>query len=939
MKKTTLLFISVFALSTMNAQSGKDDGETVVIPCSEFHITRPLTEIFAENPVDENKIYNKKESEDRDNRKPQKFRKTVEKDGQEYGNDPSSIQNTMGDVSPNRAPLTSWAGQAASGFRPMDPSGAVSATQYVQMINSTTFKVYNKSTGASVLTGTFGNLWSPATANDGDPIVMYDKAADRWFMSQFGQSGNKIYIAISQTNNAAGAYYTYTFTSPSFPDYLKFSVWQDGYYMTSNQSSQNVFCFERAKMLVGNAAARSIYKSFSPPKSGFFVPLPGDAADGVLPPAGTPCPIFSYSDNGWGGSFTDAINIYKMAVDWTPATPTATITSAGSLPTTAFDASYSNTWDDIPQPGTTQKLDGIGGVCMYRAQWKTWSGYNTVVLNWAVKISGSQRSIKWCELRQDQTSGTWSIYQQGIYTPDAATRWMGGIAMDNNGAIALAYMKSDATSIYPGLYYTGRRPCDPLGTLPVTESVAIAGSGSQPASASNRDGDYAQMVLDPDGLTFWHTSEYMGAGGVAKTQIFSFQLPLCANAAAVSILETTGPNPICSPQSVTFTATPTNGGTAPSYQWQVNGSNVGTNSPTYTTSTLTNGAVVTCILTSNLPGVTGNPATSNAITMVVGSTPATPAPSSNSPVCTGSTITLTTTAVSGATYAWVGPGTYTSAVQNPTRPTATNAMAGTYSLTVTVGGCTSLAGTTNVVVNPKPATPTATSNTPVCAGSTINLTAPTVASATYSWTGPSSFTSNLQNPTRPSATAAMAGSYSVTVTVNGCTSAIGTTPVVINPAPATPTITQTGAVFTSSSATGNQWYFNGVIIPGATGQSYTVTQNGSYTVVVTVSGCSATSAPKVISNVGIEQLSNLYNFTVFPNPSDGNFNVSFNVPSKGNYKLELINALGQLIYQEALTDFVGQYSKQLNIQEYGKGIYTISLMNSKNETVKKVVVY
>jgi hypothetical protein len=127
-----------------------------------------------------------------------------------------------------------WAGQTASGFRPYDPSGAVGPNHYVQMINSTTFKVYNKTTGAVTLTATLGNLWSPATANAGDPIVMYDKAADRWFLAQFGSGNNNIYIAISTTPDPTGSYYTYTFTSPQFPDYLKFGVWHDGYYMTSN---------------------------------------------------------------------------------------------------------------------------------------------------------------------------------------------------------------------------------------------------------------------------------------------------------------------------------------------------------------------------------------------------------------------------------------------------------------------------------------------------------------------------------------------------------------------------------------------------------------------------------------------------------------------------------------------------------------------------------
>jgi len=661
------ILLSILSLCTLVQSYGQENNTTGIIVASQFGVTRPLREIFAENPVDENKIYQEKESKDRLHREAAKFPLSVEQDAA-YGNDPKTLQNKMGDV-PGQPTRANWAGQTASGFRPYDPSGAVGPNHYVQMINSTTFKVYNKSTGAVTLTATLGNLWSPATANAGDPIVMYDKAADRWFLAQFGSSTDKkIFIAISTTNDPTGSYYTYTYVSPQFPDYLKFSVWQDGYYMTSNQSTQKVFCFERTAMLAGTPGARSIYVNYTPPKSGFFVPLPGDAADGVLPPAGTPCPIFSYSDNGWGASYFDRVNIYNMTVNWTPATPTASIALAANISTAAFDASYNSSWNDVSQPGTTQKLDGIGGVCMYRAQWKTWSGYNTIVLNWAVKISSTQRSIKWCELRQNQSTGVWTMYQEGIYTPDANTRWMGSIAMDNNGSIGLSYLKSNSTSIYPGLYYTGRRTCDPLGTLPVTETVAIAGTGSQTGGV-NRVGDYAHTSLDPDGVTFWSTSEYMGGttgASAARTRVFSYQITPCTTTttASVSIALTAGTEPSCAGVSRTYTATPTNGGTAPTYQWKVNGTNVGTNSPTYITTTLTNAQVVTCVMTSNLAGVTGSPATSNSLTATINAVSA-PAISiaittGSNPSCAGASKTFTATPTNGGTtpaYQWKVNGT------------------------------------------------------------------------------------------------------------------------------------------------------------------------------------------------------------------------------------------------------------------------------------------
>lgn len=653
------ILVSVLAICSFG-QLFAQNNTTGVITSSEFHITRPLSEIFKENPVDENKVYQEKESSDRQHRVPAEFPFTVA-DGAQYGNDDKTIQSRMGDV-PAQPTRANVAGQTATGFRPFDPSGAVGPNHYIQMINSTTFKVYDKSTMTVLLTATLGNLWSPATGNSGDPIVMYDKAADRWFLAQFGTSTDKkIYIAVSTTSDPTGSYYTYTYVSPLFPDYLKFSVWSNGYYMTSNQSQQRVFSFERDAMLAGTPGARALYVNYSPPKAGFFVPLPGDAADGVLPAPGTPCPIFSYSDNGWGTGYSDAVNIYNMAVTW-GTTPTASITLAANVATAAFDASYNAQWNDVSQPGTTQKLDGIGGVCMYRAQWKSWSGYNTIVLNWAVKINTTTRSIKWVELRQNQSTGVWSMYQEGIYAPDADTRWMGSMAMDNNGSIGISYIKSNASSVYPGLFYTGRRTCDALGTMPVTEALVIAGTGSQ--TGMNRVGDYSQTVLDPDGVTFWSTSEYMGGAtgsSAARTRIFSYQITPCVvnTTAGVSIALTGGANPTCTGSSVTFTATPTNGGTAPVYQWLVDGVNVGTNASTYSTSSLTSGQVVTCVMTSNLPGVTGNPATSNAITITVNSA-VTPAvsialTSGTNPTTSGSSVTFTATPANGGStpsYQW-----------------------------------------------------------------------------------------------------------------------------------------------------------------------------------------------------------------------------------------------------------------------------------------------
>ncbi|GAB3915521.1 hypothetical protein GCM10028826_30750 [Mucilaginibacter boryungensis] len=199
------------------------------------------------------------------------------------------------------------------------------------------------------------------------------------------------------------------------------------------------------------------------------------------------------------------------------------------------------------------------------------------------------------------------------------------------------------------------------------------------------------------------------------------------------------------------------------------------------------------------PYYNGCPGTPADYIITINPKPSTPSASSNSPVCENSVLNLTTPAVSGASYAWIGPNGFTSNAQNPTINNATLAAGGTYSLLVTVNGCTSNVGSVNVVVVPTPAAPKASSNSPLCSGSTLILNANNIAGATYSWTGPNGFTSNVQNPTISNVTAAAGGVYSVTATVNGCTSIAGTTTVIVNTIPGAPTTTSNTPVCEGST--------------------------------------------------------------------------------------------------------------------------------------------
>ena len=173
----------------------------------------------------------------------------------QFENEPDGALQTSTASRVLKTPILSVNGQSGSGVPP-DPSGAVGTDRYVQAVN-TAYRVYLKTTGQSV--GAAHNLsflW-PGSQDAGDPIVLYDRHADRWFISQFNFSPNRILLAISETNNPAGSYYVYEFSFSSFPDYPKYSVWWDGYYMTSN-SSKTAVVFEREQMLAGNPDARMV---------------------------------------------------------------------------------------------------------------------------------------------------------------------------------------------------------------------------------------------------------------------------------------------------------------------------------------------------------------------------------------------------------------------------------------------------------------------------------------------------------------------------------------------------------------------------------------------------------------------------------------------------------------------------------------------------------
>ena len=252
--------------------------------------------------------------------------------------------------------------------------------------------------------------------------------------------------------------------------------------------------------------------------------------------------------------------------------------------------------------------------------------------------------------------------------------------------------------------------------------------------------------------------------------------------------------------------------------------------------------------------------------------PAAPVINSNSPLCEGSNLNLTTTAVAGATYNWTGPNGWTSNVQNPTINSVTVANSGNYSLIISINGCSSLQSTANVVVTPMPAAPVLSSNSPFCEGSDLNLTSTFAAGGTISWSGPNLFSSTLQNPNVTAATIINAGNYSATVTLNGCTSAPANINVIINQSPSTPVAGSNSPVceggdilLTASSTAGATYNWTGPSAWSSVTQNPSIlnavpNQSGNYDVYATLNGCNSPTAAVTVVVVPVAALT----FTASP---------------------------------------------------------------------------
>lgn len=549
-------------------------------------------------------------------------------------NEPDTALQTTSFTAPSQfAPTTGFAfeglGNSSLGFAvhaaPPDTNGAVGLTQYVQILN-TSFAVFDKSNGAiiggpapvnALFTG-FGGVCE--TTNQGDPVAAYDKLANRWVLTQFAfdvdMNGNPIApflqcIAVSTTADAMASYNRYSFTYSNFDDYPKMGVWPDAYYFTFNMFGVSSFvgadvcAYDRNAMLNGQAAQQVCFQQ----GSSVFSLLPSDADGTTPPPIGSPNYMVSFGTNN--------LQLFKFHVDFAN-TANSTFTGPTTISVSPFSPLCGGGRNCVPQPNTAQKLDSLADRLMYRLAYRNFGDHESLVVNHSVAVN-SNGGVRWYELQNP--NGAVTVAQQSTFAPDVNFRWMGSIAMDKAGDMAMGYSLG-GSSLSPSIAVTGRAASDPANTMQA-ETVTVTGSGSQtnPNRALSRWGDYSAMQVDPsDDCTFWFVTEYMKTTGIFNwnTRVASFKFPNCVSAPLADYSLSAGsPNlillqggmatsniSVSNPVngfngSVTFTASGLPSGVTAGFS--------PTSSGTGTTLTLTaSGPVSTGIFTVTVTGTSGN---------------------------------------------------------------------------------------------------------------------------------------------------------------------------------------------------------------------------------------------------------------------------------------------------------------------------------------------
>jgi len=428
---------------------------------------------------------------------------------------------------------------------PPDTNGAVGKTQYLQIVNEG-YQVFDKATGNSLLgPASIRSVWAGfggvcETSGSGDPIALYDKLADRWVISQFAVNGpapDQECVAVSTTSDATGTWNRYQFNlipfGNNFYDYPKLGSWPDAYYMAMNVFNSagtaylgtEPFAFDRTNMLAGNPATVISPGLIGSPANGEDPVMPADFDGKILPPPGAPNSFVEFPDSTGNNLNTYRTWHYKVGVPF-GTSPSFTLFSSPAA------APYTFLFATVPQLPPQTNLGTLSDRLMFRLAYRNFGTPSapdeSLVANYTVS-SGGVAGIRWFELK-NVTNGPVTKKQESTYQPDTTWRWMGSVAMDQAGNLALGFSAS-SSAIHPQIRYASRLATDPLNTL-TAEAHLFDGTGSQ-SDTSSRWGDYSDMTVDPvDDCTFWYTQEYYATNSSFnwRTRIGNFKFSTCGAA-------------------------------------------------------------------------------------------------------------------------------------------------------------------------------------------------------------------------------------------------------------------------------------------------------------------------------------------------------------------------------------------------------------------------
>ena len=424
---------------------------------------------------------------------------------------------------------------------PSDPTGAVGPNHYLAAWNSA-FRIFDKSGNPLTPEASLATIF-PGNAI-GDPIMIYDQMADRFLITEFDANPNGFNVAVStgpDPVNDGWHVYTTGFGTGQFPDYTKFSVWPDGYYVTANIGTRRVFAVEREKMINGESAQFQSFQLGGISTSGFYSPQGFHHTAGSHPEPGN-FNIVYLQDDAWSGVADDHLKIWTINVDWeTPGN--STISTAQEITTADFISVFDGgSFANLSQP-SGPAIDALQATIMNQAQFRQFDGYNSVVFNFVVDTdptAGELAGVRWYELRQTASGQPWSIFQEGTYTTPTAGRhaFSGSMAMDIYGNIGMAY-SSVSTSEMISIRYTGRLQGDAPGTMTFAEGLLAQSTANSP---STRFADYVHLTVDPvTDRNFWHIAEYFNPNRRDVVGVFNLENALPANdVAIVDILPESG---------------------------------------------------------------------------------------------------------------------------------------------------------------------------------------------------------------------------------------------------------------------------------------------------------------------------------------------------------------------------------------------------------------